>query len=182
MKRGVRAVGLAESFRSQTSTLAAAVVRADRVVDGFGFDTCTVGGTDATQTIQSVLIDLEREDIGYVMLGAVAPAWYNIVDLQAVAETLEIPVLAVTFEASSGLESAIRSAFDGAERADRLERYRSLPEREPVQVGNGETVYVRAVDLSTEEAATVVKAFTPSGGRPEPLRVARLAARAANRL
>jgi endonuclease V-like protein UPF0215 family len=38
-------------------------------------------------------------------------------------------------------------------------------------------VYVRAVGLGDGDAAAVVRAFTPEGGRPEPLRVARLAAR-----
>jgi hypothetical protein len=44
---------------------------------------------------------------------------------------------------------------------------------------NDETVYVRAVGVDDETAAAVVRTFTPEGGRPEPLRVARLAARAA---
>ncbi|HET7325414.1 MAG TPA: DUF99 family protein, partial [Halococcus sp.] len=41
-----------------------------------------------------------------------------------------------------------------------------------------ETVFVRSVGLSDEEAAEVIRAFTPEGGRPEPLRISRLAARA----
>jgi len=41
-------------------------------------------------------------------------------------------------------------------------------------------VFVRGVGLADDEAADVVRAFTPEGGRPEPLRVARLAARAAD--
>jgi endonuclease V-like protein UPF0215 family len=46
---------------------------------------------------------------------------------------------------------------------------------------NGETVFVRAVGCDDDEAARLVRAFTPEGGRPEPLRVARLAARGARR-
>jgi endonuclease V-like protein UPF0215 family len=46
---------------------------------------------------------------------------------------------------------------------------------------NGETVFVRAVGPDADEAARIVRAFTPEGGRPEPLRVARLAARGARR-
>ncbi|PSQ33541.1 DUF99 domain-containing protein, partial [Halobacteriales archaeon SW_12_69_24] len=51
--------------------------------------------------------------------------------------------------------------------------------RRPVTV-NDERVFVRAVGCEEDEAADVVRAFTPEGGRPEPLRVARLAARAAD--
>ncbi|WP_255192867.1 DUF99 family protein [Natronobeatus ordinarius] len=178
MKPGVRALGVAESFRDERSTLAGVVVRADRVVDEFAFASCTVGGTDATDAVCSLTDRLAREDVRYVFLGAVAPAWYNLLDLSRIHERAGRPVLAVTFEASDdGLEAGLRDAFSDDELADRLERYRALPPRQAVDVGD-ETVYVRAVGLEANEAATVVRAFTPEGGRPEPLRVARLAARA----
>ena len=41
-----------------------------------------------------------------------------------------------------------------------------------------ETVFVRAVGLEDDAARDVVRGFTPEGGRPEPVRVARVAARA----
>ena len=63
---------------------------------------------------------------------------------------------------------------------------------------NGETLFVRSVGLgdadgndgsassggasvptASDEVARVVRAHTPTGGRPEPVRVARLAARGA---
>ena len=177
MKAGVRALGVAESYRDERSTLAGAVVRADRVVDGLGFASCTVGGTDATDAIVSLVGRIAREDIRYIMLGAVAPAWYNVLDLSTIHRRTDRPVLAVTFEESEGLEDGLRGAFSGPDLEARLERYRALPPRRPVPVGEG-TVYVRACGLEAEAAREVVRAFTPEGGRPEPLRVARLAARA----
>jgi endonuclease V-like protein UPF0215 family len=89
----------------------------------------------------------------------------------------DLPVVSVTFESSPGLEGAIREAFDDPNVVqDRLATYRAQPERRPVSV-NDETVYVRSVGIDDSAAADVVRAFTPEGGRPEPLRVARLAAR-----
>ena len=177
MKSGVRALGVAESYEGTRSTLAGAVVRADRVVDGFGFASCTVGGTDATDAVVSLVDRIAREDVRYVLLGAVAPAWYNLLDVSAIHERTGRPVLAVTFEESDGLEDGLRDAFSGPELEERLERYRNLPPRHVVDVGD-ETVYVRASGIDLEDARTVVRGFTPEGGRPEPLRVARLAARA----
>ncbi|WP_265108498.1 DUF99 family protein [Halosolutus halophilus] len=184
MKSGVRALGVAESFRGDDasvdrSTLAGAVVRRDRVVDGLGYAACTVGGTDATAAVESLVDDVARPDVRYVLLGAVAPAWYNLLDLSRIHEAAERPVLAVTFEASDGLEAGLRDAFSGPELQQRLETYRSLPDRRDVSV-NDETVYVRHLGCDADEAREIVRAFTPDGGRPEPLRVARLAARAAN--
>lgn len=179
MKSGVRALGVAESFRGDRSTFAGVVVRASRVVDGVGFGTCEVGGTDATETVISIFRQLGREDIRYLLVAGIAPAWFNVLDLHAVAAAVERPVLSVTFEESPGLKPALREAFDGDALARRLETYRAQPPRQRLTV-NGETVFVRAVGVDDGEAADVVRAFTPEGGRPEPLRVARLAARGAD--
>jgi endonuclease V-like protein UPF0215 family len=180
MKEGVRALGVAESYSGDRSTLAGAVVRADRVVDGFAFGSCTVGGTDATAGVRDLYDRLGREDLRYLLVAGIAPAWYNIVDLHELHAATERPILSVSFEESSGLESAISEAFDGEEAKRRLEVYRSLPDRRRVSVPGGE-VFVRGAGIDDEEAAAVVRAFTPEGGRPEPLRVARLAARAADK-
>ncbi|WP_435347865.1 DUF99 family protein [Haloarchaeobius sp. HRN-SO-5] len=182
MKPGVRALGVAESTRGETSTLAGVVVRASRTVDGLSFSTCTVGGTDATDAIVEVYDRLDREDVRYVLVAGIALAWYNVVDLRRLATELDRPVLSVTFEASDGLADDIGAAFDDeAERAERVETYRRQPGRDPTTV-NGETVYVRTVGMDPDAARDVVRAFTPEGGRPEPLRVARFAARAGDAL
>ena len=177
MKAGVRVLGVAESYRGQTSTFAGVVVRADRAVDGFALGACAVGGTDATRTVASLFDRLDRQDVRYLLVAGIAPAWFNVLDLHEIEAAVDRPVVSVTFEASEGLESAIRDAFDGEDARRRLATYRAQPDRRAVSV-NDETVFVRSVGVPDDEAADVVRAFTPEGGRPEPLRVARLAARA----
>ena len=179
MKAGTRALGIAESFRGNESTLAGAVVRASRAVDGFAFGSCSVGGTDATAATVELYEKLAREDINYVFFAGIAPAWYNVIDLYRLHAAIDRPVLSISFEESSGLESALREEFSGDALDTRLETYRSQPPRHRVSV-NDETVFVRNVGCSDEEAAAVTRAFTPDGGRPEPIRIARLAARAAD--
>ncbi len=182
VKPGTRALGIAESYRSgaNDSQLAGAVVRADRVVDGAGFGRCRVGGLDATEAIVSLFDRLERPDVRYCLLGAIAPAWFNLVDLEVVAEATDRPTIAVTVDASEGLEAGLEDAFDGADLQRRLERYRSLPPRQPIAVGE-DTLWMRAVGIEHEAAATVIRAFTPERGPPEPIRVASVLARAADR-
>lgn len=180
MKPGVRALGVAESYRGDRSTLAGMVVRASRVVDGVCFTSCTVGGLDATETIVSLYEGLDRDDVHYVFVAGIAIAWYNVLDLHAIHEGTGRPVLSVSFEESPGLAAAFEEAFSGAALEERLSIYEAQPERERLSV-NDETVFVRSVGLSDEPASTVVRGFTPEGGRPEPVRVARLAARGADR-
>lgn len=177
MKAGVRALGIAESFRDDRSTLAGAVVRASRVVDGFGFGSCTVGGIDGTDAVTKLFDDLGREDIRYLLVSGIAPAWFNMLDLQAIHQHVHRPVISISYEASEGLESALRDAFDGTALQRRLDIYRRQPSRRELRV-NDDTVFVRSIGIDDGEANDIVRAFTPDGGRPEPLRVARLAARA----
>lgn len=183
MKSGARVLGIAESFVSdaESSTLAGVVVRASRVVDGFAFQPCTIGGTDATTAIVDLYWDLDREDVRYVLVAGIAPAWYNIVDLHRVSEAVDRPVLSVTFGASEGLEPALREAFSGTELERRLDTYRRQPQRQRFTV-NGEPIFLRVVGIEEPGARDVVRAITPEGGRPEPVRVARLAARAADQI
>lgn len=182
MKPGARALGVAESYTDahDRSTLAGAVVRADRVLDGLVFGSCAVGGTDATAAIAALCDRLGRDDLQYVLLSGIAPAWFNLIDLPALAEAVAPPVLSVSFEESEGLEPALRREFEGDALEERLAVYERQPPRERV-VLDGVPRFVRAVGLGDEPPRAVLEAFTPEGegGRPEPLRVARVAARAA---
>ena len=191
MKAGVRALGIAESYggtgdrgradrdsnQTTTTTFCGAVVRANRVTDGFVFGTAAVGGTDATRAMRGMVDRLDREDVRYLFVSGIAPAWFNVVDLRALRDAVSRPVLSVSFEESPGLEPALREQFSGDRLDARLSTYRRQPERRPLSV-DGETVYVRTVGLDADDADEVVRGFTPEGGRPEPLRVARLGARA----
>ena len=181
MKSGVRALGVAESYRGSRSTLAGAVVRADRVADGFAYRTCTVGGLDATDAIVDLFADLDREDVRYVFVAGIALAWYNVLDLHRIHEATGRPVVSVTFEESPGLAEAFAAEFEGEQLTEREAIFDRQPPRERLSVGD-HSVFVRSVGVDSSEARDAVRAFTPDGGRPEPLRVARLAARAADGL
>jgi len=186
-----RTLGVAFSDDRDASRAAGVVVRADGTPDGFAFARCTVGGTDATDAVIDCWRALDREDVRHVACAGVAPAWFNLLDLDRLAETLDRPVYAVSYEASPGLEPALRDAFDGDALADRLSVYRSLPPRVPVGpgseadgdatdgAGDRDSRFVRAVGIDPERAAAAVRALTRDGFRRcEPLRIAALAASA----
>jgi Uncharacterized conserved protein len=68
-----RTLGIAFSDDDRTSRLAGAVVRADGTLDGLGFETCTVGGTDATDAAIALFDRLRREDVRHVAVAGIAP-------------------------------------------------------------------------------------------------------------
>lgn len=183
MKPGTRALGFADSYApdADKSTFAGVIVRADRALDGVTFGCMTVGGFDSTDHIVDRTRRLDRPDVQYVLVSGIAPAWYNIIDLPRLSGAIDCPVVSVSFEESEGLEPALREAFEGDALSERLACYERQPPRRAIEV-HDEQIFVRSVGLDADETTRVVRACTPDGGRPEPLRVARIAARAGDRL
>ena len=176
-----RTLGIAFSGGTHASYVAGAVVRGDFALDGLAYDSCSVGGTDATDAIRDLATSLDRPDVRHVCLAGVAPAWFNLVDLDRLHAALDRPVSAVSYEPSPGLEPALREAFDGDALADRLAIYRSLPPRQRVAglPDEADPLFVRAVGIEPADAAATVVALVREGfRRPEPVRVASIAASA----
>lgn len=176
-KKGLRALGIAESFRGRSrSLLAGVVMRRDLVLDGIAFGEVTVGGMDATEAVIGLHRALKRCDINFMMLSGCVIAWYNIVDAEAIASRCGVPVIVITYEDSEGLEEDIQRHFPGDE--ERLQAYRKLGSRRRVKLDTGYEIFVRSWGLDGRTADELCRAFTQVGKIPEPLRVARLVARA----
>jgi endonuclease V-like protein UPF0215 family len=161
---------------SKRSVLAGVVMRADRVLDGFGFATATVGGMDATDKIIKLHKTLERDDINFLLLNGCIISWYNVIDLHKVVEETQRPLLCVTYEESEGLEKYFLELFPD-DWKHRVEVYRKNRSRTPITLHTGHTVYTRFINMTLDDAKGLLKKFTIQGAVPEPLRVARLIAR-----
>jgi Uncharacterized conserved protein len=111
------------------------------------------------------------------MISGCIISWYNIIDLKHISEKTGLPVIAVTYEESEGLEDHIRHHFPGDE--ERLRLYRNLGKRTPLALSTGYTAYIRPYGIEESTALVLVQQFTYDGKIPEPLRVARIIARSA---
>jgi hypothetical protein len=177
-KRGIRALGIAESFRptQKWSVLAGAVMRGDLVVDGFAIGKASVGGDDATSSISALYHKLRRNDVNLLMVSGCILSLYNIVDVDGLARRTELPVICLTYKETSGIEDAIARHFpDRAE--EKLAAYRRLGDRRRMTLRSGRTVFARISGMSDREALSIVDMFTLQGSVPEPVRMARLLAR-----
>ena len=175
-KKGLRALGIAESYSGRScSTLAGVVMRKDLRIDGFCFGMVTVGGMDATDTILKMVHNLKRKDLNMILLSGCVIAWFNVIVPERIFHEAGCPVICVTYEESDGLAGDISYHFpdDNA----RLAAYRELGERTPVRLHTGQTIFIRAWGISPDDAAHICNDFTIEGGIPEPLRIARLCAR-----
>jgi endonuclease V-like protein UPF0215 family len=180
-KPALRVLGVAESFLRSVpySAIAGVVMRSDLRIDGIALHRATVGGDDATEAILQIYQDLDRSDINALLLSGAAISWFNIIDLQEVYERLCLPVICLTYEQSPGLEEHLREHFAGPEAEKKLLCYRRLGSRETIRLKTGYDVYVRPLGTTAQEARALLNKFTLEGRVPEPVRVARLAARAA---
>jgi endonuclease V-like protein UPF0215 family len=179
-KKGIRVLGIAESFRRdhKSSVLAGVVMRSDFIIDGVAFEKITVGGMDATEGVLHVFDLLQRADINIMMLNGCIISWFNIIDIKGVYERLGIPLICVTYEESEGLEEHIARHFEAVERDSRIEAYKRLGDRVSIRLHDDFNVLIRSLGMEKSEAAAVLKKFTSHGRVPEPLRVAKIAARA----
>lgn len=180
-KVGLRALGIAESFVRTMghSILAGVVMRADLRLDGLAYARASVGGDDATGAVLEIYRELDRKDINVILLEGAVISWFNVIDLLEVWQKTGRPLICLTYQDSPGLEGYIREYFPRPE--DKLQRYRNLGERSSIRLKTGYEVYVRAYGADLKEAAILLNKFTRDGRKPEPLRLASLAARAALR-
>jgi uncharacterized protein len=178
-KRGIRIFGIAESFKksNSTSTLGGVVMRRDLIVDGIVFGNATLKGNDSTRRIHCMFSSLQRDDINCIMLDGLIISMYNIIDGEQLNNTTGLPVIAITFEDSGDLEEHIRHHFLG-EAEIKLEQYRKLGKRDQVRLKTDKLLYIRYWGLSLKGALNTLNAFTLQGSIPEPIRVAKLLARA----
>ncbi|HDD42867.1 MAG TPA: DUF99 family protein [Nitrososphaeria archaeon] len=178
-KKGVRVLGVAESFRKpvgEKAVLAGVVMRGDFVVDGVVFGECLVGGLDATDGIIEMYRSLRREDVMALMLNGCIISWFNVIDLHRLHSETRLPVISVTYEPSAGIREYFIKYFP-EDWEQRVEIYERNGPRVEITNKNNLKLYVRAVGIGLDEAAKLLNRFTLFGRIPEPLRVAKLIAR-----
>ncbi|MBN1431954.1 MAG: DUF99 family protein [Methanomicrobiaceae archaeon] len=181
LKSGVRVLGIAESFvqGAKNSVLAGVVMRRDLIIDGAAFGYSTIGGMDATGAVLDIVNYLERQDINFIMLSGCVISWFNIIDPGKLYNETDIPVIVVTYEDSEGLADDICHHFPNDD--ERLAAYEILGTRSRYFLKTGYDVYLRSWGMDMDDAFNVCNIFTKSGRIPEPLKTARILARAAMR-
>ena len=178
----IRALGVAESFKKggERSVLAGVVMRSDFAIDGVAFSFATVGGMDATDAILRLYGALGREDVNVLLISGSVISWFNVIDLNRLSAKTGLPLVCLTYEESEGIEGYFRKHFPD-DWEERVRVHKSNGERVKVELATGHSVFIIPVGLDVGEAVRVLNVFTSHGKYPEPVRVARLLARAALR-
>ena len=179
-KKGLRGLAIAESFtqNSKKSILAGIVMRRDFVIDGFVFGKATLEGNDATDEILRMYKKLARPDISYLLVSGIVISMYNIVNLKKISDSLDLPVIGVTYQDSDGIEEAIKHHFPDSYKS-KLEEYKKLGKERKLRLHTSYDVFVREEkDVNFPDVKHLLNELTLQGSFPEPLRrVAQLLAK-----
>jgi len=152
-------------------------MRSDFIIDGVVLGRTAVGGDDATSAIASLFRRFGRNDINLIMVSGAILSLYNIIDVDELSRSTKLPVVCLTYKETAGIEGSIRRHFPGGAE-EKLKAYRKLGGRRGVKLRTGHRVYVRTSGMESSAVRPVLDAFTLQGSIPEPVRVAKLLARA----
>jgi endonuclease V-like protein UPF0215 family len=152
-------------------------MRADFIIDGMLWASATISGLDASDAVVALVRRLDRKDLGGLLLHGSVIAGYNVMDLQHIHDATQLPVISVSQEPESNLRGILQVKFP----KDWQTRWRIVEQNgplHPLRLPTSNTVFLQCYGIQADAADQLVKRFTRFGGIPEPLRVARLFARA----
>ena len=180
-KKGIRVFGISESFAMSDlrSILAGVVMRRDFIIDGLIFGNTTIRGNDSTEIIVSMFRRMKRNDINCILLGGTIISILNIVDGQELYDTTKVPVIAISSRETRGLRENNLRTFEDGEIKCKL--YNALKASEQLTLRTGKAVNYRNWGISSREVSVLLNDLTLQGARPEPIKVASIAARAHRR-
>jgi len=148
------------------------VVCARTRVDGLLVGKIRRDGANATSTMIAMIEGSQfRAHVRAVLLQGIAVGGFNVVDVHALHEALDLPVIAIARRLPdvAAMKRALFGRVPGAARKWRLlERAGTM---EPLR-----GVYVQRVGITQAHAREVLAATTLHGNLPEPLRIAHLVA------
>lgn len=129
-------------------------------------------GVNATRTIVGLVSESRyREHLQAVLLQGITFAGFNVVDLEAIYQALQLPVITVSRRQPdmAAIRSALLQHVPGGQR-----KWRLIRKAGPIEAAGG--VYVQRAGISLPDAEALIQGFALNGNLPEPLRTAHLIA------
>ncbi len=183
MKQQIRVLGIDDSpfeFGEGRALVVGVVARIPNYVESVMKTDVQVDGTDATNKVVSMIRRSRyREQVKLILLDGIALAGFNVLDIDLIHESLDIPVLTVTRDPPDlkKMRDALEGHFDDWKRRYELVSKHELREIRTMH----KPLLASGVGLSWGEFQEIVSMCTVRGVVPEPLRLAHLIASAMTR-
>jgi endonuclease V-like protein UPF0215 family len=181
IKHEIRVVGVDDAAFLPKSNMQVPVVgvvfRGGNRLEGVMCTQITVDGIDATQNIASMIkTSPHYGQLRVIMLDGVTFGGFNIVDVTALYEETNLPIIVVAREKPDF--ARIQQALSKLPQSDW--RWRTIQKAgEILQVPSrreSERIYIQIVGISLADARKVIKLTSTYSSIPEPLRVAHMIA------
>ena len=117
--------------------------------------------------------ELDRSDINYLLLSGMIVSMYNIIDIKKLFDSLQIPIIGISYRESSGIENALKQHFLKSFES-KINAYKKLGKREQISLYTSHNVFVRHEGCNIFEVSHLLNELTLYGSIPEPLRVSQL--------
>jgi len=178
MKAKSRFLGIDDApfrFSDERVPIVGVVVQAPSYIEGVLTTLAEVDGHDATERI-AAMVRHSRYHAGLaaILIDGTAVGGFNVVDIDAVHEAVDRPVVTVTRKKPNmnAIETALRRRFDDWEERLAIIRRHEIGS---IRTARG-TVWVTHVGTTEAEVEKALSLTTVRGVLPEPLRVAHLIA------
>lgn len=178
IKKEIRILGLDDSpfppHTTQPVMIIGTVFRAGEWLDGVLRTFIQGDGRDSTSKIISMVNQTRHKDqLGVIMLDGITFGGFNVINIQKLYETTEIPVIVI-----------MRKYPDFKKIKKALKRFKDWDERwkdvedagEVYKIENNEDIYIQINGIELEDAKEIIKLSTTRSAIPEPVRVAHLIA------
>ena len=178
MKKQIRILGIDDSpfsFNDKYSTVIGAIMRGGEYLECVLSRQIAVDGTDATDTCRDMIQKTKhRQQLRAAMLDGVSLGGFNIVDIEKLYESINLPIITVTRDEPDfeKIKQALQKNFSDWEK-----RWLILKKGELFTVKtNHNPIYVKCAGIEIEEAEEIINLSTIRGVIPEPIRVAHVIA------
>jgi endonuclease V-like protein UPF0215 family len=178
MKRQIRLLGIDDApftFRDTSTTVIGVVMRGGEYLECVLRDSVMIDGTEATTVCAKMIQSMRhRQQLKAVMLDGTCLGGFNVVDIQQLSETTQLPIITITRDKPDfrKIKQALQKNFpDWRDRWTILQR----GEMETIPTAHN-PIFIKYTGLSLEEAKEIINISTIRGVIPEPLRVAHLIA------
>jgi len=178
MKAQIRLLGVDDSpftFTDKYGMVIGVIMRGGEYTESVLRRHVKIDGDDATFVCKDMIKKTRhRKQLKAMLLDGVALGGFNVVDIEEVYNSTDLPVITVTrhkpdFEK---IKKALQKNFQ-----DWKDRWGILSKGEMYRVKTSyNLLYVKCVGLSIGEAKEIIKISTIRGAMPEPIRVAHLIA------
>lgn len=158
-----------EKHQDRAVPIIGVLMEGNDLVEGIALGEFPVDGEDATGFLAHWIAGLRwRDAIQAVVLGGITLAGLGVVDLDALARTLGLPVLAVT------RRSPAHSRISRALTAAGLSHRQPIADRSPAAIRAAPGVYVAFAGTDPARATALIQCTLRKSRMPEPLRMAHL--------